>query len=123
MLGGQLDRDHHRRCQRRGLGERAPAGDERDEQGEAHGEDLHRGLDPLERMVLAPDAEGRGAIDLAFDRSLVERCEAGVDGRQGEHEPEHGGQRDAVQADRAKASEPGSRAGRSCKQAGVTGRE
>ena len=42
------------------------ARDERDEQREADGEDLEDGLKPLERGVLAPDAERRFAVDLAL---------------------------------------------------------
>jgi len=105
VVRGELHRDDHRGGQGGDLGQRAPSRDEGHEDREADREDLHRGLQPLERGVLSPDAERRGAIDLALDRPVVERRKPRVDGGQREHEPEHDDQAGAERRDRSKPSE------------------
>ena len=67
MVDRELEGDQHRRGERGDLGERAPAGDERDQHGEQRRGGEHHVLGPLDAVDLAPDAERRGPVELARD--------------------------------------------------------
>ena len=101
VLRRQLDGDQDRGGQGGGLGHGAAAGDEGDQEGEGYRERLEHGLEPFERVGLAPDAERGAAVQLALDRALVERGKAGLDGGKGEHQGETADEGDREEGERA----------------------
>ena len=95
----QLHRDDHGGAQGRDLERVAAARHEEHRQRQDPGADLDRGLQPAQRVDLAPDAERRRARGLVADRAVVDLADAAV-GQEG-HEHERPGSRPAPTPNRA----------------------
>jgi len=102
VLGHQLDRDDHRGGQGGDLNQGTAAWDERDHDRQRDRERLDRRLEPLERVILAPDAERRGTVELALDGPVVERRQPGVNRGQRGHQHDGRDKGDRERGDRAK---------------------
>jgi len=78
VLRGQLDREHHRRRERRDLERRLAPRDEGHREREQRGEHEHAHVQPLELRLLAPDRKRRLPPGLVAQRAVIKLAQAAV---------------------------------------------